>query len=339
MGKHGWEVWSGPTFTSFRQNGNRYCTPPGWEPVGESKLEQGGATFPLRADGVMVKTSEFKKMNIPLAKNDFALQVLYPVSMSDPERDDYIRIISEAFNNVGTLYPKSPLATPKPYTVLITVGVAGDGIRFENSLYPNPSEFLGVMVRNKELARGEDLFVHAATHAYNRFYPEFKTYQDNQSPIPAGDFEEMEATWSEITFSPTKEALEDRVNDVYKTYEAVMDNNYSESILFPLSEPAVFTSVANKEIAQEKTASRGDEEFGHYILAPLVMVSIEGMLEEHKSKETVNSLLKKVHETHQNFFDLLKNEISNEELTKVMSYITGNNRIPRDLIDAGLKRH
>jgi hypothetical protein len=339
MGTHGWEVWSGPSFLSFYQNGARFCVPKDWQPVGEKLLERGGATFPEAATGVLVETAGFKTVAVPLQKNDFALTALYPATMSDEDRDAYVAIAAKAFDAIGSLYPSLENVPPQKHTVFITIGIAGDGTSVESSVYPTPSAFLSVFVRNKEHVRGEELFIHAATHAYNRFSSEFHTYQTNQSPLSPSDWEEMEATWSEVAFRDSKPDLIKRVADLYTVYTAVMNNAYSNALLFPFNDSRTFVSVKRKTVIVPSDATHGESEFGHYTLAPLVLLATEGLLAEKGSKATINSLLLEVHTTNKNFFELLKNHLTEEEVARILRFTTGEELIPKDLLDKGLERH
>ncbi len=274
-------------------------------------------------------------MPVSLEKSDFDLSVTYLKAMPEAERNAYVEIIKKAFNDVGSLYPGST-HLPQKHTVLISVGLAGDGNQFETSVYPNPSQYVSVFAKNRNHPRAEELFIHGATHAYNRFHPEFKTYQDNQSPLPAGDFEEMEATWTELTFRSSKDALGTRIDDLYRTYTAVMDNRTDETILYPLSDKEIFEGIKNKSVIVSAQATEGEAEFGHYILAPLVMLAAEGMLDE--SDVTIDSILMEVHRTNENFFSVLSRHVDQREMSLILEFIEGRAVIPEDLVRKGEAR-
>ncbi len=332
---HGFEVWSNGSFKSFMPGNKRFCVPKDWEPVGEVSLDKGGAIFPEGSTGILIKSSDFSSIEIPLNTTDFELTALYLKDMPESEVQTYAEIIARAFNDVGSLYPDS-MAEPQKHTVFITVGIAGDGNAFEASLYPNPSQYISVFAKNRHHSRAEELFIHGATHAYNRFLPHFQTYQNNQSPIPPGDFEEMEATWAELTFRSSREDLVTRVDNLYRTYEAVMSKNYDAGALYPFNNRRVFEGTLRTSVNVPENATEGEVEFGHYILAPLVMLTIEGMLQEQQSTMDLNSILLEVHSSNSNFFELLSTQLSADQTSQVQSFIEGRAIIPEELILRGL---
>lgn len=335
MSTHGYEVWVSTSFKSFMPGTERFCIPKDWQALGEERLERGGASFPEGSTGIIIKSSDFITVPVPLEKTDFELSVVYLKAMPEDERVAYIEIIARAFNDVGSLYP-TRTNPPQKHTVFLSVGLAGDGNRFETSVYPNPSQYLSVFAKNRNHTRAEELFVHGAMHAYNRFHPTFATYQENQSPLPAGDFEEMEATWTELTFRSSKEALVTRVDDLYRTYSSVMNDEFNETILFPLNDKKVFESIKSKSVVIPQEATHGEVEFGHYVLAPLVMLTIEGMLAE-KNAPTLDDLLRELHQTNNNFFELLRQHLESSEVEEILRYINGEEKIPRESIDRGLE--
>lgn len=333
---HGYSVWSNQIFKSFMPGTARFCVPKDWQPLGAVSNDRGGATFPEGSTGILIKSAEFASTTVPLEKTDFELSVVFLKAMPETEQTAYVEIIKHAFNTVGTLYPPSTLP-PQKHSVLISVGLAGDGNQFETSVYPNPSQYLSVFAKNRHNPRAEELFIHAATHAYNRFHPAFNTYQNNQSPLPAGDFEELEATWTELTFRSSSEALVRRTDDLYRTYLAVMNNQPTPGILYPLSNPQVFESITNKSVMVQTDATEGEAEFGHYIMAPLVFLSIEGMLADKKASTTVESLLKEVHQTNQNFFTLLAQHLDENEMALVTRSLTGETLLTESQVQRGLQ--
>ena len=335
---HGYGVWSNSFYKSFIPGDERFCVPNDWKPVGEKALDRGGATFPNEGTGILVKSSDFSATKIPLDKTDFELTAVYLATMPEDELQEYVKIIQRAFNDVGSLYPKNDSLETQKHTVLISVGIAGDGYEFENSIYPNPSQFLSVFAKNISHPRAEDLFIHAATHAYNRFHPSFQTYQDNQTPLPAGDFEEMEATWAEISFRSSNEELAIRVENLYRTYMAVMMSTPSNDLLYPLNEDRVFKQISNKSVVVEMDATEGEAEFGHYVLAPLVMLAIEGMLQEQQSLMTLDALLLETHASGSNFFEHLNKYVPKENVDRILRFIEGQEEIPIELVYTGLKK-
>ena len=337
MGNHGWKVWENESFVSFEPAVKRYCVPGGWEAIGATVDRFGNATFPAKSTGVIVKTEGFTTKTLPLGGSSNSVQVRYPKNTPEQELAGYFDLIYHSFIDVGQLYPNFHTEQLKTHTVLITVGLAGDGSTFETSVYPNPSKDLTVFVRNKNHARGEELFTHAVTHIFNRHFEENLEYEKNQTPVPADDWQELEATWSEITFRSGDDAREQRVKDLYAIHEAVFDATSSPSLTYPFDDPKIFSDVHNKAVMQREHGGYAEEQYGHYVLAPLVMLAVDGMLEQKHSPTTVNLLLIQIHTENKNFFALLKEYLSEDETSHVLNFLTGKEKIPYELLQSGLQ--
>jgi len=152
MSSHGWNVWKGDSYQSFTHHGEWVCIPEGWMPVGAAAEQKGRARFPREGDGVLVRTDSFSVREITTKRHDFIVRAVYPNVLGTADLPQYFEIIQRAFNGVGDQYPNASV-TPTAHTVLISVGIAGDGHDFETSIYPEPSLHLSVVVHNLDNSR------------------------------------------------------------------------------------------------------------------------------------------------------------------------------------------
>jgi hypothetical protein len=339
-GTHGWRVWENESFVSFiPQPNKRYCIPSGWESIGAEVDRLGNATFPAAASGIILRSSDFITTHVPIDELGTNINVVYPAQTPDTDVVEYMEIITNAFANVRTLYPNFQTTNLASHTVLITIGIAGDGNDFKTSVYPNPNQHVTVFVRNKNHRRGEALFVHAVAHLFNRHYTEGLAYQENQAPIPTQDWQEVEAAWTEIIFQSDKRLRAERVEQLYGIHKSIVTDVFSVSLEFPFNDKNVYEDVRRKSIILGADPTYGEEQYSHYILAPLLLLAIEGLLAEHSPETSVSALLTQAHQNNQNFFVLASDHLPKETMPTIGNYIFGKELIPYELLVAGLRRY
>lgn len=332
MSSHGWKVWFGSSLQSFEHNGKRICIPDDWEPVGEAEKKLGWARFPEGASGVLIQSSDFEFRTVQTENNSYVLRVVYQKSMAPELASAYIETITQAFNRVGGLFPNTK-GQSRTHTVLITVGVAGDGNDFETSVYPDPSEEISIFVRNVEHKRAEELFIHAAAHLYNRYRTDLTAYQNTQSPILSPDWQEMEAAWTEVAFRSSPSGRTRRLAELYDVHRAIQTNTFSESLIFPFSERELFDAVTQRAIAIKEDSVYSDYQYGHYVLAPLVMVAIEGLLLQYNTDADISKILYELHTgTESHFLDTVRAVLPANEILTIERWMDGRETIPHNLV-------
>ena len=334
MSSHGWNIWKGDSFQSFTHHSEWICVQSGWTALGAADEQKGRARFSVGGSGVLIRANDFTSQDIPTKKHDFSVRVVYPTSLDAAVVPKYIAIITRAFDAVGALYPD---VTGKPivHTVLITVGIAGDGHDFETSVYPDPSLHLSLFVHNLDHIRAEELYLHAVAHLYNRYRTDLIAYEDTQAPLRGSDWEELEATWTELAFRSSKEGLLQRVLALSHMYYDIMGNTFSETDLYPFNDKNIFDAVQYKTTIQPDDAQYPDEQFGHYILGPLLLLSIEGRFAVHGSPVHIKDIFTRMHTTHENFFTVLGEYISADEVSQIVKEARGTQLLSADYIQRG----
>lgn len=337
-GSQGYRVWFGETLKSFEHNDEPVCVPGGWEAVGATKEGQGWAQFPEDHTGVIVKSDAFGILTLAPEKSAYTVTVLYPLATKNDALNRHVQIISNAFSRVSALFPESKSAKHS-HTVLITAGLAGDTRSEGTRVYPDPTEDLSIVVRTPDQPRAEELFVHAVMHLFNRHRSDLVAYQKNQDPFPAEDWQEMEATWSETAISTQNEGRGARIRYLYNVHVAVRTNNFSRIVSEPFNNKEAFEKINQGSIVPEGSQYL-DYQYGHYVLAPLTMIAIEGLLVSRSSDLHVEDVLKAIHTRPSlNFFDELGKKLSKDDMARIMSWVDGKDTIPEELVMKGLSHY
>ena len=335
MSSHGYKVWFSDTLESFPQYGEHVCVPNGWEPVGEKEQKFGWASFPAGASGVLIHSADFTSRMLRTKNDSYVLRVVYQKSLASESVERYITTIVHAFDSVSSLYP-STAGQMLPHTVLITVGVAGDGTEFETSVYPDPSIKMSMFVRNIGHTRGEELFIHAVAHLFNRYREDLISYEDTQSPLPPEDWQESEAAWSEIVFRTSNEGRTRRLAELYDIHTAIQTHTFSDSLIYPFNTSELFDAVMQRSTVIKPDSVYSDYQYGHYVLGPLVMVAIEGLLQKYNTHTDIKTLCTELHTKEtSNFYKKLATVLPPTEMEHIAHFMNGEETIPRELIDAG----
>jgi hypothetical protein len=339
-GTQGYRLWSGESLKSFDTGGKRICIPPGWQPVGEISSGPGFAEFPPNLTGVIIKTDSFASTTITLTNSSYNVTVLYPIATPPALVPAYAALVTHAFNTVGKLFADSSSISPtRPHTVLITAGLAGDTRGDGTRVYPDPGPNATMLVRSLDQPRSGELFIHAITHLYNRERPDLDAYENNQSPLKASDWQELEATWSETAFTESEALRLLRVQYLYQVHTAVETQNFSLISGPPFNDAVAFKRI-KKSVAVPEDASYLDEQYGHYILAPLVLIATEGLLIQNHTGTSVEKILTDLHTGKStSFFDALAAVLPKEKVTEVTQWMQGEKTIPQELVLVGAKSY
>lgn len=337
-GSQGYRVWFGESLKSFEHNGKSVCVPDGWQAVGATKEGSGWAVFTKERTGVVIKSEAFGALTLNPEGSSYTVTVLYPLITNNETLNRYVTIISSAFSNVEELFPSST-AKKRAHTVLVTAGLAGNTSADGTRVYPDPTDNVSMFVRTPNYPRAEELFIHAVMHLFNRQRADLTSYQKHQDPFPAEDWQEMEAVWSETAFSTWNEGRKARVEYLYNVHKAVRTNSFSLIVSEPFNDKKAFEKIRQGAVVKEGSDYL-DYQYGHYVLAPLTMVAIEGLLVGRSSNTHVADLLKTIHQNSStNFFEELGKTLSKEESSQIMAWIRGEETIPETLVMKGLGRY
>ena len=336
---HGYRTWDGHAIRSFDHHGGKICIPEGWFPVGMSTSGFGWASFPKGETAVIIDREAFVAETVLPAQSRYKINFIYPKNTLQDEVAYHRATINHTYTSVGALFADREGGARAHHTVLVTANVEkNNGAPIV--LYPDPSEHISFFIHPREQSRSEELFTHAVVHLYNRFSPSQKiAYQDHQSPIPRDDFQELEATWAEIIFRTSEEGRGSRLTYLFNVHRAVFEKNYSRITSPPFNNPEGFQSII-PNVVVPGDASFLSAQYGHYILGPLVMVAIDGVLHARQKDTDVKTLLTTIHKNQkQNFFDLLAEELPTGDMNMIYAWMNGSEAIPAEYITQALERY
>ncbi len=336
-GSQGFRIWQGDTLKSFDHRGQPLCIPDGWEAVGAEEVREGVAVFELGKTGVILKKDAFLTQVLEPKNSSYTVTVLYPTGSSADATTRYLSIVENAFSRVGPLFGDLGKDRIHKHTVVVTALLAGDTVAQGTRVYPDPGSRVSYLVRTGEQPRSEELLIHAVAHLYNRHRTDLHAYQKNQEPYEAEDWQEAEATWAEVAFLPKEEDRTLRLAYLTNIYTAQRSGNPSLANTSPFNNKEEFEKI-RPDVTLPENPTYLEEQFGHYIMSPLVMLAVEGLLQSEKTKTDVETLLTEIHaDPSINFIEKLKEILGEARAKEVESWLHGEETIPNDLIQAGVE--
>ena len=337
-GTQGMKVWTGADLRTFTHGGDVICVPDGWEAVGAARAGEGWAYFPPTQGGVVVRTDAFERRVDAYENTPFPVIVVSPTALPAEVREANDAMIERAFVKVGALYPQMPAKLSGPVAVLVTAGVAGGTRSRDTRVYPEPGINLLTLVRSPDQSRAEELFVHAVAHLYNRHRPYFRYEQVKPPfPVPLPDWEELVATWTETAFVSRHDWRMKRLEYLMNVHAAVHSGDFARIEAPPFDDRDEFDSIT-PDVIVKRGAPGIDYQYGHYILAPLSMVAVQGLLMQLAEAGTieptsVEQLLAEVHgDEHPSFFHALEELLPTEEEERIHGWMHGGQPIPEELV-------
>ena len=336
-GTQGYRIWSGDTLKSFEHNGRAVCVPKGWEPIGAIAQGEGWAQFEPSYTGVLIKSDAFTGAPLLVKGSAYDITLRYRATTDPAIVAKYEAMATAAVTRVASLYADAP-NQHRPLTFLVTAGLAGNTIDDNTRVYPDPTAALSIIVRTPNQTRSEELVVHSIAHVYNRFRTDLSDYTKNQAPFTEEDWQENEAAWEEVAFSTSAIGRVGRLEYLLNVHKAVMTHNFSLIEYPPFNNAAAFKKIVPSAFVPP-TASYLDDQYGHYVLAPLAMVATDGLLQKG-GKTSLSKVLRGIHTgTISNFYDELKKDLSASDYKRVVSWFDGTGTIPSDLVYAAAKSY
>lgn len=327
---HGLLYWNGPNMLSFAHSDNPVCVARDWEPLGYVTKGNGWARYIKDKSGVMIKSDEFVKKVVKSKGGTNEISIFYPINISRDESMKYISIVQNVFDRVESIYPK-PTETQK-IDVLVTAGLAGSTSTNRTRIYPDPSESLMFVFYKPEYYRSNELLIHAAMHTYNRFRTDFTEYLKHQEPFGVDEWSELEATWAETAFNDKTLGRLKRIDYLYNVHTAVRTGNFKLITEAPFNDKEGFEKI-NQTVMVKMGSQFLDYQYGHYVLAPLSMIAVDGMLYGHKSHETVETILTKIHKDPSiNFVNEISKILTKKEVADFISWTSGQKTVPMNMV-------
>jgi hypothetical protein len=291
-----------------------------------------------------VRSNAFTGLVKRFYNTPFDVEIIWPESIPASQVGLNYAMIERAFANVSAIYPMLPDELATRHTVLVTAGVAGDSHLYEGRIYPEPGTNLSSVVRSIDQQRAEELFIHAVAHLYNRHRTYWIGDQKERLPIPESEWQELTATWCETAYVSKHSWRLYRLEYMYNVHVAVQTKDFSRITGPPFDDPVQFEKIRGV-IIPPRRSSDAQMQYSHYILSPLSMVAIEGLLgqlaEAGRIEDTgVEALLIEVHSgKHDSFFAALENLLPAEVMERVRGWWERGESIPRELVFRGAERY
>lgn len=338
-GTQGMKNWQDERFLSFAQEGGWVCVPEGWEAVGAEITEPGRAQFPKVQTAVLVRTEAWNREVHDYANTRFPVTLMWPKETTGKQLKGFQDLTRAAFEDVGALFPTLPDALAQPHTMLVTAGVAGKTVASDERIYPEPGTGMSIFVRYADQCRGEELVDHAVSHLYTRHRTHYLPGQAEALPFPQQDWEELQATWTETRFANRDNCRKRRLSYVYNVHNAVRTGNFSLITGPPFDNEKRFRRI-EPNVVVPKSAESISIQYGHYILAPVSMVGIEGLLDTRGLSDTVEALITRTNQGEfPSFVAALESVLAAEDMAQVQSWWDGEATVPAPFIDRGRARY
>lgn len=337
-GSQGYRTWSGPSLLSFEHEDKKICVEEGWRAVGEKESGNGWVRFGKDETGVLIRSADFAERKLTFVFSAYEVSLVYPLTTSETDLELYEGTVRNAFERIGKLFLDSKENEKHEHTVLVTPGIERtDGKT--TPIYPDPRESLSIYVQPPTSSRGEELLIHAIAHLYNRQRTDLSEYVKKQSPIPPQDFQELEASWTELIYRTSRSGREARVRYLYNVHTAVQTGNFSLITSYPFSSSEQEFKAIRPSVILREDASFLEEQYAHYILAPLAMTAIDGLLLQNKSPIDLEKLLTRLHSGDANFFDELTGLLGETEVKTIRSWLLEGKTIPYELVQSGIESY
>jgi len=336
-GSQGYRVWFGDTLKSFEHKDARVCVPRGWQAVGAIETGDSWAKFESGMTGVLIRSDAFASTLIEPGHSSYSVTVFYATSTDAELLKRYEEVIENAFDRTGRLFNDAPGDPRRPHAVLITAGIAGDTRSPSARVYPDPHAGLSVFMRTPENPRAEELFIHAVLHLYNRHRTDLIAHENAQSPFAPEDWQELEATWGETAFSTGNRLT--RLTYLYNVHTAVRTGDFSLITSPPFNDEEGFKKIRASAVVAPGSAPL-DYQYGHYVLAPLSMLAVEGLLQELDAGTDVEETLRGIHSGEAgNFFEELAKRLPEKEMARVRGWFEGTETVPSELVHAAVRHY
>ena len=334
-GTQGWRTWFDDGLRAFDHEGQYFCVPDGWSPVGTLEDEGHRARWNEKQTAVLIADDAWNVSPTDYSE-DFPVRLFWSVELGAKHLDQVDGLLTHAFAEIGSLYAPLPEALSSEHHFLVTVGHGGNTRTYNSRIYPEPGPDMSICVRDPDQSRGHELTIHAVAHLYNRH--RVGRAEGIEPPIPQKDWEEFVATWTETAIILDHRGRMKRLKYLYNVHTAVQTGQHELITGPPFDDLERFRQITPNVVVREDQPSI-DMQYGHYILAPLAMVAAEGMLVAEGSEDTMFDVLRDTHAGEEDFFGELEERVGEKGLAAFKSWIHEGQTIPKELVWKGAERY
>lgn len=284
----------------------------------------------------MVRSDRFQFLPIAIPLLGIRVWRVSPVELDEARLAVVDSMILSTFEEVSRLFPLGFRRNQRTdHFVLVTVGMAGDGFAPETRLFPSPGPDLSVIFHNLDDPRGRELFIHTTTHLFNRRRARPQVQPDERG-LPRAEYQEMVATWAELALIDDARRA-GRFEFLLQDYHAVLDEDPATTPVNPLLTPLSSWS-GPIGLLPVTPPSFELSEFQHYVLAPLLMLAVDGLLQRSGAAPSLYDLLRELHAgAHPGLLTALAKHLSSNDLATVRGWLSGT-PVSEELARAGVAR-
>jgi len=334
--RHGNDHWSDDKLRVFSALPDGVIIPKGWQAVGADQVTQTCALFPRHQSVVFIKPEFWRIDTIKDAKAGVDIRRIALKSTSESDLHTIDQRIADTFTNVSSVFPLGFTKAQKavPHDVLVTTSIAGDNKTDATRIYPAPGPNLSSLFYDLNSNRGEDLFIHAIAHVYNkqRPRPEVAPTEDH---LPKVEYREFVASWAELAFNHDHVYLRKRVNFLTRQNKLLTDTK-------PDTWPTYSALKAIKGLPGPFGIPPQNDpaaiEYAHYYQSPLILLAVDGLLSIYAPDLTVKMILQDIHKGKSpGLLSSFKTYLP-LRYKRIETWLNGTAPIPEKLINRGLIR-
>lgn len=334
--RHGNDHWSDEKLRVFSAMPTGVEIPKGWQPVGADQVTPSCALFPRRQSVVFIKPEFWRTDTLKLKKVGFEVRRIALKSTSAADLAKIDQQIIDTFKGVSALFPLGVLPNQKalPHDILVTTDIAGDNKSDATRIYPAPGPNQSSLFYSLGSYRGNDLFIHAIAHLYNKQRPRPEA-TPREPGLPKTEYLEFVASWSELALNHNHAYVKRRVRFLKKQHKLLTDQDPTTWPTYPSLKDIQDLKGPFGVPPQRHPAAI---EYAHYYLSPLVLLAIDGLLAIDAPDMNVKMMLQDIHKGKSP--GLLSSIAKSMPMRYkiIVTWIKGEKKIPPKLINRGLIR-
>jgi hypothetical protein len=334
--KHGLSAWKDHTLRIIDNTLTPVAVPKGWLPVGGMAVSAGCVMFPDDQAMVFIRPEGWQHRPIPVPDAGITVNRYAPKDYDPDLLALADRWIADGHRRVRQVYPLGLLPEQTyDHNVIVLVGRAGDGETTRTRIFPNPGPSLTPLYRNFDIARSQTTFLHTTAHLFNKRRPRPET-QPDEPGLPVGEYLELVATWVDMVTNDNPDWIRSRTDFLYSLHLLSTDGDPTTAPDFEPLNALVHDPQPHGIPPVAQPMSFALSEYVHYALSPLLMVALDGLLEQNGRQTDVRTLLQLIHSgRYPGLLAAARDHLPQTDYDRFVTWLRGG-RIDPDTLAAGV---
>ncbi|MBI1363621.1 MAG: hypothetical protein GC134_06520 [Proteobacteria bacterium] len=340
-GSFGMEHWSDDKLRMAANPGKRVKAPEYWVPVGSYRIkkeeDEGCALFPDGQSAVFINPLHWKVDAYLVPVLGIYVVRFIPNTYSDEDVKKTDALIQEVYEKVSYLFPLGLKEYMRQdHHIIVTTGVAGDGKRVENRVFPYPGPHLSVLAGPLGSNFNKEFLIRQAVYLQNKMRPRDETFKDDPL-LAAPSWSDMEGGWAAFALLDDAKARLDRVNALYSVHQALTDDD-DETWPDLQRYKKIDRSKGPFGMPPNSPRRSAAVKYANSDLGPLIMVALDGLLVAEGKKETMMQYVRLINSKKEYTLpSVMKAALSPKGYSLFEGWMKGQ-PIDRSYIDKGLAR-